>query len=193
MTATLPRLRMDGLVLAGGRSRRMGRNKSDLPWTPGPTLLSHARETLSQAVCGRVFVARPYGAPRVEPVDLPDPCDARGPLAGIWSGLRHSRGPFLAVLAVDLPMVPPSLYTQLSRYLSLGVAGVFPVAGEQRQPLAGFWSVGLASAAAAVLCRHRPPSLFGFLESHRVVWVPVPHASWLTNLNTPQDWLTWHR
>ncbi|UUS13945.1 NTP transferase domain-containing protein [Stenotrophomonas sp. CD2] len=52
---------INGIVLAGGLSSRMGRDKALLPWK-GRTLLEHMRGLLLQAGAGRVWVSGDYPA-----------------------------------------------------------------------------------------------------------------------------------
>src|SRR5690606_4800666 len=86
-----------GLVLAGGRSRRMGRDKAALAYQDG---VPHVRRTadLLAGVCERVFVscradqANGKGDPALaslpDPVGrIPDTFDIGGPLNGILSAL----------------------------------------------------------------------------------------------------------
>lgn len=181
----------DGLVLAGGRSQRMGRPKEWLLGLDGQSFLARAVNTLREAVDGAVWVARPYGTSPQNPWELPDPWPDKGPLAGIYSGLLRAPGPFLAVLAVDLPNATGTLYQSLQPWLGPARAAVLPRAGATRQPLAGFWSTALAEDIRRVLEADRPPSLRAFLSAYSVAWVETD-ASWLVNINTPQEWQAWH-
>ena len=98
---------MHGLVLAGGRSRRMGRDKASLPMN-GKDLLTHALELINQ-VCSPLFISlRPgqevppktalHGATAIH-----DQYGEIGPLGGILSALNAYPDPPWLVLAVDLP------------------------------------------------------------------------------------------
>jgi len=80
-----------GVVLAGGRSSRMGSPKAALEW-PGSTLLRRTTSIVARAVTGPVVVVR---APGQELPDLPadvevvqNPHEGRGPLMGIAVGLE---------------------------------------------------------------------------------------------------------
>lgn len=98
-----------GFVLAGGASRRMGRDKALLAWR-GRSLLDHALTRL-RSVCDEVFVLcgpasryEGHGA-RL----LLDAQAGQGPLAGLLAGLeRLDQRPGL-FLAVDVPRVPAEL------------------------------------------------------------------------------------
>ncbi|MFL6290792.1 MAG: molybdenum cofactor guanylyltransferase [Thermoanaerobaculia bacterium] len=98
-----------GVVLAGGASTRMGRDKALLE-VEGETLLSRAARKLRE-VCDEVLIAD-AGRNRL-PGSVPDG-PGQGPAAGIL-GAAHARpGERLLVLAVDLPRVPVSLLAELA-------------------------------------------------------------------------------
>src|SRR5690348_14599122 len=86
---------MSGFVLAGGRSRRMGRDKALLEWRGG-TLLQHMTGLLA-TVCNPVLV--------VGRDELPDLVPGLGPVGGIVTALKHTVTRFNLVVAVDLPFL----------------------------------------------------------------------------------------
>lgn len=94
---------INALVLAGGKSTRLGTDKVVLPFS-GRTLLARMVE-LAGRHCARVWVSgREPGALGVDAPWLPDDEPGMGPLGGILTGLRHIGGPLL-VLACDLPLL----------------------------------------------------------------------------------------
>ncbi|MGH2808311.1 MAG: molybdenum cofactor guanylyltransferase [Actinomycetota bacterium] len=101
-----------GIVLCGGGSSRMGRDKALLDFEGEPLIVRVTRR-LSE-VADPVFVA---SGGRRYPVDLEHIDDAApdsGPLGGIVAGLRASPHGLLAVVAVDMPFASPSLFTHLA-------------------------------------------------------------------------------
>lgn len=87
----------NGFVLAGGQSRRMGRDKAALPWGDR-TLQDHMVALLSTTV-GPVRV--------VGPAELPDRVPGKGPLGGILTALDVSDTEENLIVAVDLPLLTP--------------------------------------------------------------------------------------
>jgi molybdopterin-guanine dinucleotide biosynthesis protein A len=86
-----------GYVLAGGASRRIGRDKALLPWTPTPlTLLDHMVQLLAH-VCDPVHIVgrRP----------LMDSRPGLGPIGGIATALHESESAENIIVAVDLPFL----------------------------------------------------------------------------------------
>jgi len=102
-----------GLVLCGGRSARMGRDKALLPWGEND-LLGHSIARL-RAVTPDVAVlsgSAPRYADRGLAV-LTDRTDDDGAIAGLLAGLEHASGRPALLLAVDLPLVPVALLEAL--------------------------------------------------------------------------------
>ena len=104
-----------GIILAGGRSQRMGTNKALLP-LPGQaseTFLAHLVSTLSPLCAELLIVARDPA--QFAHVALPetrlvfDEKPGGGPLMGLYSGLNAMQAPTALVVAVDMPFVQPAL------------------------------------------------------------------------------------
>ncbi|MCZ0935775.1 MAG: molybdenum cofactor guanylyltransferase [Gemmatimonadetes bacterium] len=136
------------VIVAGGRSRRLGRDKP-LVEVGGRTVLSRILEAtadIADAVLAvrevppfrRALAAEGWepgaaGAESAGPpgsvalrspegralLVVPDPVPDLGPLAGVASGLEAARGAICVVLAGDLPFVTPELVDRLSRELAI--------------------------------------------------------------------------
>jgi molybdopterin-guanine dinucleotide biosynthesis protein A len=99
-----------GVILAGGASSRMGRDKALLE-LDGETLVARAVRRLEE-VCGEVLIADAgRGLASGSILDGP----GRGPAAGLLGAARARPGRSLLVLAVDLPFVPVPLLEELAR------------------------------------------------------------------------------
>lgn len=101
-----------GVLLAGGRSSRMGRDKADVE-IAGKTMAEWTVAALSAACDDVVAVGRPGELAGVR--CLPDPIDRyRGPLAGLVAGLRHVGRGTVILLAVDQPWARPETLLALA-------------------------------------------------------------------------------
>lgn len=147
------------VVLAGGRSSRMGTAKCALEWH-GSTLLRRVVGVVAREVDGPVVVVRARGQelpalpPAVQVVE--DARDGRGPLQGIAAGLRALEGQAdrAFVCATDLPFLHPAFVRRvLAR--SDGADVGLPVVGGFRQPLAAAYRTSLAAAAEDLLGQDR--------------------------------------
>ncbi len=106
------------MVLAGGKSRRLGQDKVLLHYS-GVTLLRRSVDLLRSMGCEVVISGRDperAGAcgtiPDVDAPWLPDEIQGVGPIGGIISGLRHVAAPLL-VIACDLPLLDATVLRRL--------------------------------------------------------------------------------
>lgn len=111
-----------GFVLAGGQSRRMGRDKGGIEWG-GETLLTHAARRMSDAF-PKVIVLGPSASDGF--ASLRDELPNCGPLGGIYSALGHSQTDWNVFLAVDMPLVPTPLLRFIAAKCELGNLAVVP-------------------------------------------------------------------
>lgn len=125
-----------GILLAGGRSRRMGRDKA---WVElaGRPLIQWALAALRQASDSQLVVARDRAAAeRLAGLGVPmviDELAARGPLTGVHAGLRAAKTDLCLVLACDMPLVRPELLRFLAVEIGAWDAAV-PYAGDAEPP-----------------------------------------------------------
>jgi molybdopterin-guanine dinucleotide biosynthesis protein A len=196
-----------GVVLAGGRSSRMGRPKAALEWH-GSTLLRRTVGILARATGGPVVVVRASGQ------DLPelpegtlvadDPRDGKGPVQGIAAGLAalDGRAEAAFISATDLPFLHPAFVRRVLRALEereeTDVA--LPVARGYPQPLAAAYRVRLAPTAECLVKddRLRPAFLFdqctverlddGTLKADALLAALDPDLDSVLNVNTQADY-----
>lgn len=189
MTAVLERRdpELSGVVLCGGRSRRMGRDKARVE-LGGASLLERAVEALDP-ICSRVFLAT--GAePRYEELGrdvVLDGAPDAGPLAGLVAALEACRTEWLAVVACDMPGAGPELFGELLAMARDG--GHDLVVAESRagtEPLLAIYHRRCASAARRALdAGHR--RLVDFHGEVAVGRYPLADESPSRNVNTPED------
>jgi molybdenum cofactor guanylyltransferase len=178
------------IILAGGDSQRMGRDKASL-LLGEQTLLQHVTATMRQVF---PFVIVSVRQPRPE-IDLPQVCDeqsAGGPLAGLAASLGHVTTPWAFVVACDMPFVEPAVVELLAGYRSRHQA-VVPVVQGHPQPLAAFYATScLAVMRESLLMQDK--SLRGVLKQLDVCYVDQtgmldadPQLRSFFDLDTPQD------
>ncbi|MBL6448165.1 NTP transferase domain-containing protein [Fulvivirga sp. 29W222] len=104
-----------GLVLIGGESRRMGKDKSLLSYH-SKNQRAHSYELLS-GCCNKVFLScNANQTPEVTQPFIEDSKDYLGPLAGLLSAQEKFRDVAWLVLACDMPFVDEELLDMLVRY-----------------------------------------------------------------------------
>ncbi len=161
-----------GLLLTGGASRRMGRDKA-LIEVDGVTLADRAAAVLAE-VCDPVLEVGPGHTSL--PAVREDP-PGSGPLAALeagWAELRRRGhdGPVL-VLAVDMPWVTPELLRWLAD--RPGGTTAVPRVGDHPQPLCARYQPATLDLVAGYLASGRR-RLRDLLETIEVDWI------------TPEEW-----
>jgi molybdopterin-guanine dinucleotide biosynthesis protein A len=200
-----PEAPLSVLLLAGGRSRRMGRDKLWLLLDGAPLIERVARRLLPLAAemlfsgaatdaLAALAAALPVPA-RIVPDLLPD----AGPLAGLHAGLTAARHDLVLALAGDLPFVNLELAAHLVG-LAAGFDAVVPQTtapdsgATMWEPLHAVYRRSCASAIAARLARGER-RLICFLPDVRTRAVTLaeiarfdPAGRSFFNINTPDDW-----
>lgn len=178
------------IILAGGDSQRMGRDKASLMMGE-MTLLQTVAATMRQ-LFPRVIVSvrQPCAA-----IDLPQVCDeqaAGGPLAGLAAGLGHVTTPWAFAVACDMPFVVPEV-VELLAGLRARHQAVVPVVHGHPQPLAAFYAAACLAPLRASLAAQQN-SLRGVLKQLDVRYVDEaemreadPLLRSFSDLDTPQD------
>jgi molybdenum cofactor guanylyltransferase len=141
-----------GVVLAGGRSLRMGRDKLPLK-IGGVSLLEHVVNVLASR-CAEVIVVGGGDVPRdVTGQRVPDLRPGReGPLAGMEAGLSAARHPIVFVAAGDMPFVPGAMVDfLLGRLAQRGLSAVLPRHGGRPQPLCAAYDRAILPRLASAL------------------------------------------
>lgn len=168
-------MRAAGLVLAGGRSSRMGVPKAALEWH-GSTLLRRTCGVLGRAGLQPVVVVRAPGQelpPLPADVDVvDDPREGLGPLQGMAVGLAAlaDRADVAFVCSTDLPFLHSELVRRVLRPFDHPADGealdvVLPVARGYPQPLAAAYRTRLAPVVAALVAADRLRPAFVFEDA----------------------------
>jgi molybdopterin-guanine dinucleotide biosynthesis protein A len=120
-------MKLSGAVLAGGKSRRMGRDKSRLRVAGEPFWRRQWRVLRESGARPAVLVQAPgqRALTRRRSVRvLRDRFENAGPLAGLHAALGGTRAGFVAVLAVDMPAIEPRWFARLLAQCSPGRGAV---------------------------------------------------------------------
>ena len=182
------------VIMAGGDSQRMGRDKASL--VLGEQTLMQRVAEIMQVVFPQVVVS--VRTPRAD-IALPQVCDVfsdLGPLAGLCAGLDYASQdgvPWIFAVATDMPFLRPALIEQLATYRA-GVDAVVPLIDGHPQPLAAFYSIDALPAVRALATGEGKRSLRAALERLQVAYVHAadlitadPGLDSFVDLDTPED------
>ena len=185
-----------GAVLAGGISRRYGKEKALLEWN-GRTFLDIAASRLKK-VCDDVVISvdkKGRFASREALREIEDVMPGEGAGVGILSVLRAHEGCAVLVTPVDMPLMRESTLQALLRARDWGAsAAVLEVDGIQ-QPLVGVYEPRAAAIIEECLRRdERKLVIMTHAMKAAVVRPPAAEEPYLVNINSPDDFrkLTGH-
>ena len=193
------------IVLAGGRSSRMGSPKAELEWH-GSTLLRRVSGLLARAVDGPVVAVGAAGQ-RLPPLGpaielASDALQGRGPMQGIAAGMAAigDRADIAYVSSTDVPLLHPAFVRCVVGAFTDEVDVVLPEVRGYRQPLAAAYRLALLDTIEGLIGsdRLRPAYLFERCRVLRLNEAEMlsdsalsrldPDLASVTNLNEPADY-----
>lgn len=187
---------LTGAVMAGGASRRMGRDKATLLLASEPLWQRQVR-LLRELGASPVGVVRRPGQPALDldattPLWLDTIADI-GPLAGLHAALSHCPAEFLAVVATDMPRLDARWFEWLLAACDPGCGAVAQHPDGRYEPLAAVYPRA-ALASVARLAQQGPCALQTLLqdlrEQHLMQALPLSpaRAAHAISWNTPADY-----
>jgi molybdenum cofactor guanylyltransferase len=184
------------VILAGGRSRRMGRDKATLP-AGDATLIEHLARRLGPVVDETIIAGGSVPASLGVRV-VADHRPGLGPLAGMLAGLAAASSRHVWVVGCDLPDVEPAL-GGLLRALAGDFEAVVPRPDQGPEGVCALYVRELAPRIAAVL-ESGERSIKSLLDRSAVRYLASdelrtvdPELRSFRNINTPADYEDWLR
>jgi len=188
MKAIKPKL--FGLILAGGYSRRMGKDKALLEFYGKPQI-EHVHELLQRS-CSKVFLSKRTDQKTYKELEFIDDrleYSDRGPLGGILSAMKEYPQADWLVVACDLPFITDgTIQTLLKNRDPQKIATAFKSSQDGLpEPLCAIWEGHsynsiLGSFKEGVHC----PRKVLIKSNIHLIEQSDPH--WLDNINTPQEY-----
>lgn len=173
------------IILAGGKSSRMGTDKADL-CLHGQTFLEVQIEKGKKLGIEDIQISG-YRGTRCEIPVTADRVPGKGPLGGLESCLRQAKCKKCLVLSVDVPLVPLS---ELEKLLESAEKNQDPVTilkhGDKEQPLIAVYDCKLADEMMTEITVHKG-SVFGFINRiGYAVYQSNAKAECFANINSPE-------
>jgi len=180
------------VILAGGESKRMGRDKAWVEFAGRP-LIAHAVDTITALGVREIFISGRAGQD-FSTWKLPVLFDLEpgfGPLGGIERALHECQSPLLLVLAVDLPNMTPEFLHKLTARCDR-LTGVIPKLNGELEPLAAIYPKRCRAFAFSAIARSRHAArefATACWREQAVRTYPVPDSEvkCLANCNLPAD------
>jgi molybdopterin-guanine dinucleotide biosynthesis protein A len=191
LTDARVRDQVTGVILAGGKARRMGGVDKGLVPINGRPMISWVVDALRPQVADVLVNANrnherygEFGCPVVDDGDS----EFRGPLAGMVSGMRAARTPYIAVVPCDSPLIGGELVQRLFAALASSGAPVTAAHdGERLQPVFALLSCELLDDLAGYLDAGER-KIDRWYARHGYEPVDFSEvAEWFANINAPDD------
>jgi len=191
-------MKVVGVLLAGGQSRRMGGGDKALRLLDGIPVLDRVIERLRPQVDALVLNANGDPA-RFARFELPIAADTvpgfLGPLAGVLAGLDWAASqrpdcPYVVSVATDAPFLPLDLVAQLAEGLNDAHADLAcATSGGRSHPVFGLWPVGLREDLRRAVVDQGIRKVDLWTARHQLTTVPFPDrpVDPFFNANRPED------
>ena len=183
---------IDGFILGGGQSRRMGRDKCELTLN-GQTFVQLISDRMIPVTSSIKVVGRHFAQSKLSHVS--DVYPGWGALGGVHAALANCASEWALVVACDFPFVSTDLF-KLMVAVSAGFDAVAPIqADEVPQPLCTLYRVEPCLAQAEQLIKSGERKPIALLQSVRTRWIAFSELadlegskSFFCNINTPEDY-----
>jgi molybdopterin-guanine dinucleotide biosynthesis protein A len=180
------------VILAGGMSRRMGRNKLELE-LDGETLLDSAVRRFSPCFEVYVSVADDTACDGLAVTRVPDIFPGLGPMAGLHAALTKTEDGGVFLLAADMPFAAPEAALKIISLAGDAAAAAVRYADGRAEPLFGFYKKTLLPELTRSLADgdYTMSALLRRIDT-RFISPDELGALWngrlLLNVNTPEDY-----
>lgn len=185
------------VIIAGGKSSRMGRDKAMLPVDGKPMAQLLVDRFRADGFAVALSVARKGQFPIEGAAELTDAFPGMGPLNGIVAAFSETDAQQILLVAADMPKAAPALARRLEALRGDCDACVIRRGNGTVETLFGIYTRACCAEALRCLESGRR-SIRAVLDSVRVRYVTEselpgwPLADILSNLNTPEDYARFH-
>ncbi len=180
------------IILAGGKSSRMGQNKAILPFR-GKRLIDHTVDMFKQMTTNIIIAGNDINYGIKNTVQVPDFFADIGPLGGIYSGLLASKTQVNIIAACDTPLLKSELFFWLLTF-ACKYKVVIPVVNGITQPITGVFNRDLLHVYKQNIKKglYSPPRIMRSINYKQVVC--NEQFDWFSddmfyNINTQADYL----
>ena len=175
------------IILAGGKSSRMGRKKAELVYQ-GKTFIDIIIGKLRELNITDIMISG-YDQLKAHTTYVEDVCPGKGPLAGIHAGLLKAVSPSVIVLTEDAPLVPVEYIRKLmAEHEKHSSAITVSECDGKLQQLPGIYEKSLAPLCEQIL-KSDKPKILSLIEAEGCVRVPFCGAeAEIRGYNTPEEY-----
>lgn len=176
-----------GIILAGGKSSRMGQDKGFLMHQDITFIqrIINALKPISQQL---LIVGDNPNYDSLGITRISDQFTNSGPLSGLYSGLNASKTEYNLVLSCDVPLVNSDMLLELIPQDNTQTDAVIYTYKNRKMPLIGYYNKKVVPILENEL-QHKRLKLTAALDkiNYRTIEIPSKWESAVKNINTPED------
>jgi molybdopterin-guanine dinucleotide biosynthesis protein A len=177
-----------GIILAGGKSSRMGTDKGFIPWE-GKSFITHSIDALQPFVQEILIVSDHLHYDDLDYKRVEDVFPESGPLSGVYSGLLKSENAINLVLSCDIPLITSEVVQELINAYKEGTNAVVCKVHSKVMPLVAMYHKNCTDVCE-VLLKNDERRMMHLLEKlDRVTYVSLSEqqALQVQNINNKTD------
>lgn len=182
-------MQITGIILTGGKSRRMGSDKALLDLN-GKTLLEHSID-LCKPFCENILISSNNTNHSVSGFEMvPDEKPDCGPMGGIYTCLKKSKTDWSFIISVDSPFVEPTFITNVLNEIGEFDA-IIPIHSKGKEPLIALYHKN-SLVEIGKMMEAENFKMHNLINSINVKW--IESANWIKkypklfhNINRPED------
>ncbi len=178
---------INGIILAGGKSSRMGEDKALLKLA-GKTLTQHVYESMKPFINECLIISNNPDVQLENCRTIPDIIKDTGAIGGIYTGLKNSNAKYNLVISCDTPFIEPAILSELidnkedneiiiTKYLT------------QIHPLIGLYSKDILNEIELQIAK-KNYKLFNLIKQckTKILSAKPEYSHSFLNMNTPEDY-----
>lgn len=184
----IPKENITGIVLAGGKSSRMGKDKGMIPFH-GSTFIERIIKTVAPFVSELIISANDPGYAELGYSQIRDLVPEKGPLGGIISAGGSCRTKYMLVVSCDLPMLQPGVISSIINQAGQGYEAIVPLHSGKAEPLCALYSVSVLPIFKKQI-EEDDLKMRNILKKILVHYVDIPGhlgGNSFLNVNTPEE------
>jgi molybdopterin-guanine dinucleotide biosynthesis protein A len=186
---------IEGFILIGGQSRRMGTDKSQLI-IAGQSFVERIAAELSSVTTSVKLVGANSAAAKINLASVPDVYPGWGALGGVHAAISACSAPWALIVACDFPFITRNLFTRLASVRE-DFEAVAPIQNDGiPQPLCALYRVEPCVRLAEDFIKSGERKPVALLQSVQTRWVAFDELRdlegadrFFENINTPEDYV----
>ena len=182
----IPKEQLTAVILAGGKSQRMGEDKAFLD-LEGQPFIEHILQVVKGLTQEVMVIANTKQYDSLDVPIYPDLIEDCGPVGGIYTAMKRVKTPYFLVLSCDIPLLRVAVLEHLIEKSIPCAANILTI-GERWQPLTAIYNSRTLPIFKKALDTKKLKlrSLLSLMDLHTIA-CPEDLIPCLNNINTPND------